>query len=79
MQKAKPDPEVFTIGADELGFAYTDVIVFEDSIAGIQAANSVDMVSVGIGDADVLHEADHNFKDFTEIDTAFLDQLINAK
>ncbi|MBA80503.1 MULTISPECIES: beta-phosphoglucomutase [unclassified Leeuwenhoekiella] len=79
VQKAKPDPEVFTIGADELGFAYTDVIVFEDSIAGIQAANSVDMVSVGIGDADVLHEADHNFKDFTEIDTAFLDQLINAK
>ena len=76
--KAKPDPEVFTIGADALGVAYTDAVVFEDSIAGIQAANRVDMVSIGIGDAQVLHEADHNFKDFTEIDTAFLDQLINA-
>ena len=78
VEKAKPDPEVFTIGADELEIAYKDAIVFEDSIAGIQAANRVDMVSVGIGDADVLHEADYNFKDFTEIDTAFLDQLINA-
>ena len=78
VQKAKPDPEVFTIGADELEIEYTDAIVFEDSIAGIQAANSVDMVSVGIGSAKVLHEADHNFNDFTEIDIAFLDQLINA-
>ena len=78
VEKAKPDPEVFTIGADELEIAYKDAIVFEDSIAGIQAANRVDMVSVGIGDADVLHEADYNFKDITEIDTAFLDQLINA-
>ena len=69
---------MFTIGADALGVAYTDAVVFEDSIAGIQAANRVDMVSIGIGDAQVLHEADHNFKDFTEIDTAFLDQLINA-
>lgn len=78
VEKAKPDPEVFTIGADELEIEYTDTIVFEDSIAGIQAANRVNMVSVGIGSAEVLHEADHNFNDFTEIDTAFLDQLINA-
>ncbi|MFD2826375.1 beta-phosphoglucomutase [Leeuwenhoekiella polynyae] len=78
VEKAKPDPEVFTLGAEELEVEYTDAIVFEDSIAGIQAANRVDMVSVGIGDAKVLHEADYNFNDFTEIDTAFLDQLINA-
>ena len=78
VQKAKPDPEVFTIGADELGVSYSDAIVFEDSIAGIQAANSVDMVSIGIGDPGILHEADHNFRDFTEINSTFLDQLINA-
>ncbi|RXG11695.1 beta-phosphoglucomutase [Leeuwenhoekiella aestuarii] len=78
VEKAKPDPEVFTLGAEELEIEYTDAIVFEDSIAGIQAANGVDMVSVGIGDAKVLHEADYNFNDFTEIDTAFLDKLINA-
>ena len=35
VEKAKPDPEVFTIGADELEIAYKDAIVFEDSIAGI--------------------------------------------
>ena len=78
VEKAKPDPEVFTMGAEELEIDYKDIIVFEDSIAGVQAANSVDMVSVGIGDASVLHEADYIFKDFTEISTNFLDQLINA-
>ena len=78
VEKAKPDPEVFTMGAEELEIDYKNIIVFEDSIAGVQAANSVDMVSVGIGDASVLHEADYIFKDFTEISTNFLDQLINA-
>ena len=78
VEKAKPDPEVFTIGAEELEVDFKDTIVFEDSIAGIQAANKVNMVSVGIGDAETLHEADYIFKDFTEITTQFLDQLINA-
>ena len=78
VEKAKPDPEVFTMGAEELEIDFKNIIVIEDSIAGIQAANSVDMVSIGIGDAKTLHEADYIFKDFTEIDTEFLDQLINA-
>ena len=78
VQKAKPDPEVFTMGAEELEVEYDQTVVFEDSIAGIQAANAVNMTSVGIGDAEVLHEADYNFNDFTEITTAFLNQLINA-
>ena len=78
VEKAKPDPEVFTMGAEELEIDFKNIIVIEDSIAGIQAANSVDMVSIGIGDAKTLHEADYIFKDFTEIDTKFLDQLINA-
>lgn len=34
---------------------------FEDSVAGIQAANIANMISVGIGDATVLHEAKYNF------------------
>lgn len=76
--KAKPDPEVFLIGAKKLGIAPEDCIVFEDSVAGIQAANSCLMVSIGIGDPDVLNEADYVFKDFTEIDNSFLDNLINT-
>ena len=74
--KAKPDPEVFLIGASKLGIAAKDCIVFEDSVAGIQAANIANMVSIGIGDQAVLHEADYVFKDFREITSAFLNKLI---
>lgn len=73
---AKPDPEVFVKGAQALGAEAKNCIVFEDSIAGIQAANTAGMTSIGIGDAAVLHEADHVFADFTEISNTFLDTLI---
>lgn len=74
---AKPDPEVFLRAAKLVGVANENAIVFEDSVAGIQAANSAAMISIGIGDASVLHEAKFNFKDFTYIDTIFLEKLIN--
>ncbi len=76
VSNAKPDPEVFLIAAQQLNTSPNDAIVFEDSVAGIQAANIANMISVGIGDATVLHEAKYNFKDFTFIDEAFLSQLI---
>ena len=78
VQKAKPDPEVFLIGAKRLKIKPENAIVFEDAIAGIQAANNADMLSIGIGDKANLGAADYVFKDFTEIDNAFLDKLLNA-
>lgn len=74
---AKPDPEVFLKGGEALGIKRTDCIVFEDSIAGVQAANTARMVSIGIGEQDVLGEANYVFKDFTEISNAFLLELIH--
>ena len=77
VSNAKPDPEVFLQAAQKLGIANENSIVFEDSVAGIQAANSASMTSIGIGDATILNEAKYNFKDFTYIDEAFLNSLIN--
>lgn len=77
VSNAKPDPEVFLQAAQKLGIANENSIVFEDSVAGIQAANSASMTSIGIGDATILNEAKFNFKDFTFIDEAFLNSLIN--
>ncbi len=74
---AKPDPEVFLQAAKFLGIDSEDSVVFEDSVAGIQAANIAKMVSVGIGDNTVLHEAKYIFKDFTYMDTSFIEALIN--
>lgn len=76
VSNAKPDPEVFLQAARKLGIINENAIVFEDSVAGIQAANSAKMTSIGIGDSSVLHEAKYNFKDFTFIDETFLAQLI---
>ncbi|PKA98837.1 beta-phosphoglucomutase [Flavobacteriaceae bacterium MAR_2009_75] len=75
--KAKPDPEVFLIGAKQLGVAPEHCVVFEDAVAGIQAANNAHMLSIGIGDKKILSEADYNFSDFTEINIDFLKQLIS--
>ncbi len=74
--KAKPDPEVFLIGARILNVDPKKCIVVEDAIAGIQAANSAKMLSIGIGDKGVLGEADYVFKDFTEMSKGFIEQLI---
>ena len=76
VSNAKPDPEVFLQAARKLGITNQNSIVFEDSVAGIQAANSAKMISIGIGDSSLLHEAKYNFKDFTFIDETFLAQLI---
>lgn len=74
---AKPDPEVFLQAARQLGIDQEQAVVFEDSVAGIQAANIAKMVSVGIGDNAILHEAKYIFKDFTYMDTSFIEALIN--
>ncbi|HQA73461.1 beta-phosphoglucomutase [Flavobacterium sp.] len=77
VSNAKPDPEVFLQAARLLNSTNENAIVFEDSVAGIQAANIANMISIGIGEASILHEAQYNFKDFTYIDFAFLDALIH--
>jgi len=75
--KGKPNPEVFLKASKLLQINPENCIVFEDSVAGIQAANSVKMMSIGIGDKKTLYEADYVFKDFTEISTDFMKDLIN--
>lgn len=57
VSKAKPDPEVFLKAAEELGVTATDCIVFEDAVAGVQAARNAGMKVVGIGSAAVLDQA----------------------
>ena len=77
VSNAKPDPEVFIRAAQLVGVSNTNSIVFEDSVAGIQAANAAQMISIGVGDPLVLHEAQYHFKDFTSLEDAFLEKLIN--
>jgi beta-phosphoglucomutase len=56
--KSKPDPEVFLAGAKALNVDPAQCVVFEDAIAGIEAAKAGGMKAVGIGKQEVLAGAD---------------------
>ena len=58
ISKAKPDPEVFLKGCEALGLTPEDCLVFEDAQAGVEAARNGGMKCVGIGEPEVLNEAD---------------------
>ena len=67
VSKAKPDPEVFLQGAKRLGVPPVECIVFEDAVAGIEAAHAGDMAAVGVGSKELLPEADINILTFDGI------------
>ena len=77
--RAKPDPEVFLIAAARLDILPEHCVVLEDALAGIEAANTSGMYSIGIGDPKVLFQADRVFRDFTEIEPEYLDELLQLK
>lgn len=47
-RRGKPDPEVFLIGAAKLGMAPEDCVVFEDAVAGVEAAKAGGMKCVAV-------------------------------
>lgn len=64
---SKPDPEVFTKGAEALTCKPETCVVFEDSQAGIQAAINGNMHAVGIGHPETLKKAHLNLLDFNDL------------
>lgn len=79
VSNAKPDPEVFLNATKQLDIQNENAIVFEDSVAGIQAANIGRMTSIGIGEAKTLHEAKYVFENFTQISPSFIENLIGDR
>ncbi len=76
VSKAKPDPEVFLIGSKILELPPKNCVVFEDAIAGIEAANKINMISVGIGNKKILNKANYNFNNLTEVPENFFEKLL---
>jgi len=56
-QRAKPDPEVFLLGAQALHIAPGDCVVFEDAQAGIEAALAAGMTPIAVGSPQFLQGA----------------------
>jgi beta-phosphoglucomutase len=55
---SKPDPEVFLLGAQALGLDPSECLVFEDAVAGVEAARTGGFPVIGIGSPEVLGAAD---------------------
>lgn len=58
VSRAKPDPEVFLKGAEALGFSPHLCVVFEDALAGIEAARAGGMRVIAVGKPELLPGAD---------------------
>ena len=65
--KSKPDPEVFLIAAKGVNELPENCLVVEDSIKGIEAANVGGFRTLGIGDPNILTEAEFIVKDLTAV------------
>ena len=74
--RSKPHPEVFLRGAEILGINPKKIIVFEDSIAGIDAANKAKMVSVAISTSGKIENARFNFNSLDDIPLEFFENVI---
>lgn len=77
VHKAKPDPEVFLKAAEMIVVEPCRCIVFEDAIAGIEAALNASMICIGIGEERILKDAHLVVKGLYEIDIKKLIDLEN--
>jgi beta-phosphoglucomutase len=71
----KPDPEVFLKGAEVLHVVPSACVVFEDAIAGVEAAVNGGMKAVGIGSPELLKEANIVVSGLDKITLEMLEEL----
>lgn len=64
LSNAKPNPEVFLLGAEAMDVEPANTVIFEDSVAGIEAGRTGGFYVVGIGDKTILKKAQTVISDF---------------
>ena len=67
VNKAKPDPEVFLKAASMLNKNSNDCIVFEDAIAGIEAAKAGGFKCIGVGNPELKDKTEYIINGFDDI------------
>lgn len=79
VSNAKPDPEVFTKGAEELGLKAEECVVFEDSVAGIVAAHNGNMKAIGVTNPEVTDYCDYYIKSFLNLNIDVLMRKVEGE
>jgi beta-phosphoglucomutase len=78
VHKAKPDPEVFLTAANMLRVEPRCCVVFEDAIAGVQAALNAGMMCVGIGSDKILTKAHYVVPGLNKMNLKILLEIENT-
>jgi beta-phosphoglucomutase family hydrolase len=83
--KGKPEPDIFTTAADNLGVKYSRAIVVEDAVSGVQAGAKGNFgLVLGVAREDNAHElksngADVVVEDLSEISIEEMDKYLLEK
>ena len=78
VSKAKPDPEVFIEAAKMVGVAPADCVVFEDALAGVEAALAAGMLCIGIGSEKILTDAHYVVSGLDKINLRKLRKIVKS-
>jgi beta-phosphoglucomutase len=78
ISKAKPDPEVFLKAAEMVSVKPGNCVVFEDAVAGVQAALNAGMICIGIGSPKILTKAHYVVQGLSEMSFKKLKDLENV-
>ncbi|ABX30889.1 beta-phosphoglucomutase [Petrotoga mobilis SJ95] len=75
ISNAKPNPEIFLTASNYLSLKPEECVVFEDAVAGIQAAKRAGMKVIGVGEEEVLKGADKVIKNFENINLTLIESI----
>lgn len=65
VKRGKPDPEIFLTVMTTLDLTPESCLGVEDALEGVRAINAAGMFSIGVGDSNLLKEADDVIPDLT--------------
>ncbi|WP_245411518.1 beta-phosphoglucomutase [Alkalicoccus urumqiensis] len=72
VEKAKPDPQVFLLGAERMRVPPEDCVVFEDAQAGVDAGRKAGMTVIGVGSPSDLQGAHAYISSLAETNAAHI-------
>ena len=84
VKKSKPDPDIFLLAADKLGYPTNECIIIEDSFNGVRAASAagayVIMVpDIAVPDAEMENLADNIFDSLINVKDFFVKEVFGEE
>lgn len=79
LKHGKPDPEIYEKAQQIAGLKADEVISFEDAKAGVEAIKAAGQFAVGIGDKQMLKEADYIVPDTSKLKLSEIEEVFNKR